>query len=49
MPNELLGIARPVNPGPYKVTASAKDYKDTAKDVEVREGKAEVVDLTLKK
>jgi hypothetical protein len=49
MPNELLGIARPVNPGPYKVTVSAKDYKEASKDIEVREGKAEVVDLTLKK
>lgn len=49
MPNELLGIARPVNPGSYKVTASAKDYKEATKDLEVREGKAEVVDLALKK
>jgi hypothetical protein len=27
MPNDLLGIARPVNPGPYRINAAANNYR----------------------
>ncbi|HEY8079598.1 MAG TPA: outer membrane beta-barrel protein [Labilithrix sp.] len=27
MPNELVGIARPVNPGPYRINAAANGYR----------------------
>ncbi len=47
MPNELLGIARPINPGTYKVTASATGYKATPVDVQLRDGDAKTVDMKL--
>lgn len=50
MPTEMVGIARPINPGTYKITASAKDYgtKDPAL-LEIKEKDAKSIDLTLEK
>jgi hypothetical protein len=47
MPNELVGIARPINPGTYKVTASASGYKAGPVDVQLRDGDAKTVDMKL--
>lgn len=49
MPNELLGIARPVNPGKYKVTVWAAGYKEASETVDVVEGSLRAVDLKLAK
>lgn len=46
MPVELLGIARPVNPGVYRVTATAKDMKTQPVDVKLEESTQK--DITLK-
>ncbi len=46
MPNELLGIARPVNPGVYRITATAKDMKTQPVDVKLEESTQK--DITLK-
>jgi hypothetical protein len=47
MPNELVGIARPVNPGTYKVTASANGYRAAPVDVQLGDGDAKTVDMKL--
>lgn len=48
MPPELVGIARPVNPGSYRLTATAQGYATpNAKAIEVKEKAQEVVELTL--
>jgi hypothetical protein len=49
LPNEVLGIARPVNPGHYKVTVYAAGYKETSGEVDVGEGSTKVLDLKLAK
>jgi hypothetical protein len=49
MPNELVGIARPVNPGKYKVSAEAAGMKAAPQEIEVVEGAQKSIDLTLKK
>jgi hypothetical protein len=49
LPNEVLGIARPVNPGRYKVTVWAAGYKEATQDVEVGEGVPKAVELRLAK
>ncbi|MFO0742850.1 MAG: PEGA domain-containing protein [Labilithrix sp.] len=48
-PNELLGIARPTNPGKYKVTAWAAGYKEATAEVDVAEASPKVVELKLTK
>jgi hypothetical protein len=50
MPNEMIGIARPVNPGAYKVTASGSGWgtKD-ATTIDIKEKETKSVDLTLEK
>lgn len=50
MPVEMVGIARPINPGSYKITASATGYgtKD-ATAITIAEKEAKSVDLTLEK
>jgi hypothetical protein len=50
MPSELVGIARPVNPGPYKITATAWGIA-AAKPVEITlaEGEKKTADLKLGK
>ncbi|MBX3208975.1 MAG: PEGA domain-containing protein [Labilithrix sp.] len=49
MPNEVLGIARPVNPGKYKVTVWAAGYKEASDTVDVGEGTPKAVELKLSK
>ncbi len=50
VPNELVGIARPVNPGSYRITASAAGYRAAGPTtVDVKEGKSESVELRLVK
>ena len=49
IPNEVLGIARPVNPGKYKVTVWAAGYKEASETVDVGEGAPKAVDLKLAK
>lgn len=49
IPNEVLGIARPVNPGHYKVTAWAAGYKEAASEVDVVEGSPKAVELKMQK
>jgi hypothetical protein len=49
IPNEVLGIARPVNPGNYKVTVWAAGYKEASSEVEVGEATAKAADLKLVK
>lgn len=49
MPNEVLGIARPVNPGRYRVTVWAAGYKEASSDVEIGEGAAKALDMKLAK
>jgi len=48
MPVELVGIARPVNPGGYKITAAATGWGTSAPvDVEVKEREPKNVELVL--
>jgi hypothetical protein len=48
MPNELLGIARPVNPGPYRITAAASGWSTAAPvTVEVQEKEQMSVEVPL--
>ena len=49
LPNEVLGIARPVNPGHYKVTAWAAGYKEAAAEVDVVEASPKAIELKLQK
>lgn len=48
VPNELLGIARPVNPGAYKITAAATGWATPGPtEVELRDKDQRPVELTL--
>ncbi len=47
-PNELVGIARPVNPGVYKITATSERHTATA-EAEVKEGETKTVELRFAK
>jgi hypothetical protein len=38
-----------MNPGPYKVVATAKGLRSGAADVDLKEGEQRVVELTLAK
>jgi hypothetical protein len=49
IPPEVLGIARPVNPGHYRVTVQAAGYKELSAEIEVGEGKAESLTMKLSK
>jgi len=49
IPNEVLGIARPVNPGKYKVTVWAAGYKEASESVDVGEGTPKALELKLTK
>lgn len=49
MPIEVLGIARPVNPGHYRVTVWASGYKEASSEIDVGESTARVLDLKLVK
>jgi hypothetical protein len=47
VPNEVLGITRPVNPGTYRIQAQAPGWRSTPADVAIREGETKAVDLKL--
>lgn len=48
MPNELVGIARPINPGSYHLTAAANGWATRAPvDVELKEKDVKSVELVL--
>lgn len=50
MPVEMVGIARPINPGAYKITASATGYgTKEATTINVAEKESKSVDVTLEK
>lgn len=49
IPNEVVGLARPVNPGLYTVTVWAAGYKEASAKVEVGEGTAKAADIKLTK
>jgi hypothetical protein len=49
LPNEVIGLARPVNPGNYKITVWAAGYREATAEVEVGEATARVADLKLQK
>jgi hypothetical protein len=49
VPPEVLGIARPVNPGKYKVTVWAAGFKEANAEVDVGEGTAKAAELKLSK
>lgn len=49
LPPEIVGLARPVNPGHYKVTVWAPGYKEASAELDVAEGKSGAVDLKLTK
>lgn len=49
MPNELVGIARPINPGTYRVTATASGYKPASTEVQLGESASKSAELTLSK
>jgi hypothetical protein len=48
-PVEVIGIARPIDPGKYKVVVTATGYKEASSEVEVAESASRSVDLTLSK
>jgi len=48
-PAEVLGIARPVNPGHYRVVVTATGYKETTNELDVGESSAKSMDLKLSK
>ncbi len=47
IPADLVGIARPVNPGPTKLVAKATGYKDAELEVNLREKEQRSVGLAL--
>jgi hypothetical protein len=47
MPNELLGIARPMNPGTYKIVVSARGMRTRTVDIELKEGQHPVHAVAL--
>jgi hypothetical protein len=49
LPNEVIGIARPVNPGHYKVTVWAAGYREATEAVDVPEGTPRAVEVKLAK
>lgn len=49
MANDLVGIARPLDPGTYRVIVSAKGFKTTSADIALAEKEAKAVELKLKK
>lgn len=51
MPNELLGIARPINPGTYRVTCTAPGWRQVAPAdvVKVEESTQKTVDVKMAK
>lgn len=50
MPNELVGIARPLNPGTYRITGTATGFKPLAPvEIDLKEGGTKSLDLRFEK
>jgi len=49
MPADLVGIARPINPGRYHVTMTAGPGRSASGDIEVREGEAKALEVKFAK
>lgn len=47
MPADLIGVARPLNPGRYHVTVTASPNKSGAGDMELKEGEAKSLEVKL--
>lgn len=47
LPTELVGVARPVNPGATKIVARAEGYKDATLEVTLKEKESRSVALSL--
>ncbi|MFO0641373.1 MAG: hypothetical protein U0183_19285 [Polyangiaceae bacterium] len=47
IPTELVGVGRPVNPGPAKIVARADGYKDAQLEVALKEKETRSVSLAL--
>jgi hypothetical protein len=48
-PVEVLGIARPIDPGKYKIVVDAAGYKEASSEVDVAESASKSVELKLSK
>jgi hypothetical protein len=48
-PVEVLGIARPIDPGKYRIVVTAAGYKEASSEVDVAESASRSVDLKLSK
>ena len=49
MPADLVGIARPINPGRYHVTMSAGSGRSASGDIELKEGEAKALEIKFAK
>ncbi len=49
MPADLVGIARPINPGRYHVTMTAGPGRSASGDIEVKEGEAKALEIKFAK
>jgi hypothetical protein len=49
MPADLIGIARPINPGRYHVTMTASPGRSGANDIEIKEGDAKTLEVRFTK
>ncbi|AKU98152.1 hypothetical protein AKJ09_04816 [Labilithrix luteola] len=47
MPTDLIGIARPVNPGTYRVVTQATGYKTTQREIVLVEGDTKTLEVQL--
>lgn len=47
MPADLMGVARPLNPGRYHVTVTASPNRTGAGDMELKEGEAKSLEIRL--
>jgi hypothetical protein len=49
MPADLVGIARPINPGRYHVTMTATPGRSASGDIEIKEGEAKTLEIKFTK
>lgn len=49
MPADLVGIARPINPGRYRVTMTATPGRSATGEIEVKEGEAKTLEIKFTK
>jgi hypothetical protein len=47
MPAELIGVARPLNPGKYRVTVTASPSRTGTAETELKEGEAKSLEVKL--